>query len=227
MPAEFDLGRIVHHERDLISGYHLMMGRGWRIIGEQEKLHSPLAYSAFEFRCSIERVLIELFVLVKDKKVTRDDLKNLNSVSNVRKAIHRACGGKKEFERTQIFNRLYSQGGNSPPEIWISRIDVELLERNWSLLSEYCHRQLEPYKTWKSMGNQWLNDGYKLLNEVEGYLWSILVSSHIGWVQPSTMQPEMLEALKDFVSGKITQSILETRMTIMGPIIHKRVRGRY
>ncbi len=204
-----------------------MMGRGWRIIGEQDRLHSPLAYSAFEYRCSIERIMIELFVLVRDKKISKTDLRTMNSISNVRKAIYQTFGEKKQFERTQIFNRLYSQGNNSPPEIWIAIVDIELLEKYWSKLSEYCHRQLKPHETWESMGNQWLINGYKLLNEVETYLWSINVTSHVGWVQPSTMQPEMREALKEFVSGRILQSTLETRLTIMGPIIKKRVHGRY
>jgi hypothetical protein len=68
MPIEFDLDKILHHKRDLTSGYHLMVGRGWRIIGEEKNLQSPLAYSSFEFRCSIERILIEFFVLIRNKK---------------------------------------------------------------------------------------------------------------------------------------------------------------
>ena len=76
------------------------------------------------------------------------------------------------------------------------------------------------------MGNQWLLDGYKLLNEIEEYLWKIVVTSNFGWVRPSTMEPEMRNALSDFFSGKITQSTLETRLNLMGPIIAERVKGK-
>jgi hypothetical protein len=227
MPIEFDLHKIIHNDRDLTSGYHLMVGRGWRIIGEQNKLHSPLTYAAFEYRCSIERIMIELFVLVRNKKITAKDFRAMNSISGVRKAIYSECGGKKEFQRRQTFNRIYSQGNFPTSALWIAEVDIELLEKQWSKLSEYCHRQLKPYETWKSMGNQWLKNGYKLLNEVENYLWSIMVDSHVGWVQAATMQPEMLDAMNQFVSGSISQSTLESRMSIMGPIIKKRVYGKY
>jgi len=227
MPIEFDLHQIIHHERDLSSGYHLMVARGWRIIGEQDKLHSPLAYSAFEFRCAIERILIELFVLMREKKPTKADMRLMNSVGSVRKAIYRACGGKTEFERTQTFNRLFSQGSGVPPHIWMATVDIDYLEKLWSKLSDYCHRQLRPHETWKSKGNLWLKKGYKLLNEAEEYLWSIMVTSHVGWVERSTLQPEMRDALDQFVSGEITQATLEARLRIMGPVIKKRIHGRY
>jgi hypothetical protein len=227
MPVEFDLDEIVHHARDLTAGYHLLVARAWRIIGEQDKLHSPLAYSAFEFRCCIERVLVELFVLVRDKKVSRIDERMMNSIGNIRKAIYRICGGKDRFGRIQTFNRLYSQGEGSPPQLWIAEVDIDQLEKFWSSLSEYCHRQLRPLDTWKSKGDRWQKDGYRLLNEVEQYLWEIMVTSHVGWVQPSTMQPEMLTAFNEFVSGKLSLGALKTRLAIMGPIIKKRIHGRY
>ncbi len=227
MPIEFDLNMIVHHERDLSSGYHLMVARGWRIIGEKDSLHSPLAYSAFEFRCAIERVLIELFVLVKDKMPTKADIHTMNTVSSLRKAIYRACGGKTEFKRFQIFNRLFVQGSGLPPNVSVAMVDIDYLERLWSKLSDFCHRQLRPHETWKSQGDRWLKKGYQMLNEAERYLWSIMVTSHIGWVQPSELQPEMREALDQFVGGEITQRTLETRLNLMGPIIKKRLHGRY
>jgi hypothetical protein len=74
------------------------------------------------------------------------------------------------------------------------------------------------------MGNKWLANGYKLLNDVEDYLWEIMVTSHIGWVQPHQIQPEMRSAMQEFVHGNINQRELETRLNIMSPIIAQRVR---
>jgi hypothetical protein len=92
---DFDLNTIVHRQRETSSGYHLLMGRGWRIIGEPDKFHSPLAYSAFEFRCSIERALIELFLLIRKQNFSHADLKALERFSSLRTAIIQSAGGKK------------------------------------------------------------------------------------------------------------------------------------
>jgi hypothetical protein len=223
---EFDLNTIVHRERETSSGYHLLVGRAWRIIGEQAKLHSPLAYSAFEFRCAIERTLIELFLLIKDQNFSQDDLKAIERFSSLRTAILQSSGGKRRLDKIITFNRLYTQSSGTPPQAWISFIDIGRLESCWSNLSEYCHRQLKPKSTWKSMGDSWLLKGYKLLNEVEKYLWEKMVDSNVGWVQPHTLEPEALQARTDFVDGRITESELKTRMTLMSPVLEQRFRQR-
>jgi hypothetical protein len=223
---DYTLEDIVSKERDITGGYHFRMARAWRLIGEPKSLHSPLAYAAFELRCCLERYLFELLLLIRNKKPSKSDLKASANMSSLRKVIYSAAGGKSEFERSLIFNRLYSQGLASPREYWISVPNIALMERYWSRLSEYCHRQLMPHETWSSMGNTWLLEGYRLLNEVEKYIWDISVSSRFGWVRPTTMEPEMRQALNDFVQGRITQTTLETRLSIMGPIIAERVQSR-
>jgi hypothetical protein len=220
---EFDLNKIVHEPRATSTGYHFVVARAWRILGEQDKLHSPLAYSAFEFRCGIERTLIEQFALIRDHRLSEAELKLIASMKGIRNALLRNFQTIERFRRTQIFNRLYSQGAGSPPAIWMSVIDFERLEKLWVRLSEYCHRQLRPDATWQSMGDEWLLRGYQLLNEVESYLWEITTTSHIGWVQPHTMQPEMHQAMQEFVDGLIDQGTLETRLNLMSPIITARV----
>ena len=62
------------------------------------------------------------------------------------------------------------------------------------------------------MGNDWLNKGYQLLNDVEIYLWEMMVTSSIGWFSPHSLPPEVLQARSDYVEGRITESELETRM---------------
>ena len=218
---EFDLQKIVHQDRDTSSGYHLMVARGWRILGENQ-LHAPLAYSAFEFRCSIERALIELFVLIRDKNPSKADIRAMNSIRGIRKAIYFTYGSKERFQRTMTFNRLYVRSSGAPRIFVFCEVDIDIMERYWSKLSEYCHRQLKPATTWQSMGNEWLLEGYKLLSEVEEYLWGILETSKIGWVQTRTMQPEVLDALTQFVGGVIDQATLDIRLNLMSPIIAQR-----
>jgi hypothetical protein len=203
-----------------------MMGRGWRIIGEEAHLHSPLAYSAFEFRCSIERTLIEFFVLIRDHKLSDTDLKSMNSIASVRRAIYRAVGGKLKLERAMLFNRIFSQPDGVPPQYSIAILDIDQLIQYWSRLSEYCHRQLKPNETWQSMGDQWLLDGYALLNEVEKYLWEITITSHVGWVSRADQQPEVRQAYDEFLARKITESDLVTRLRLMTPVLQDRMNRR-
>lgn len=224
--TDFDINRIEHEPRAVSAAYHFMMARGWRIIGEQDHLHSPLAYSAFEFRCSIERTMIELFVLVRNKRPSDGDLKAMNSITTVTKAIYRAVGGKLKLQRAMVFNRIFSQVEGVPQEYWISIVDIERLLRFWGQLSEYCHRQLKPSETWESMGDQWLLDGYAVLNEVETYLWEITVKSHVGWVQPADQQPEARQAYVGFLEGRITEPDLLTRLQIMAPVLAERMNRR-
>ena len=221
---DFDLNKIVERKRDTSAGYHFLAGRAWRMIGEPNKLHSPLAYGAFEFRCSIERSVFELFVLIRNNNLSKDDLKSADKLSRLRKAILRSEGGQDLFHRKLMFGRLFAKSSGAPSGYWPSVPDLGKLESLWAKLSEYCHRQLQPKATWESMGNEWLNDGYRLLNEVESYLWEVTVTSPIGWVPLDSLPSEMKQARVDYIEGRITDQELETRMTLMAPVLESRFR---
>jgi hypothetical protein len=221
---DFNLTQIVEQKRDTSAGYHFLVGRAWRLIGEPKKLHSPLAYGAFEFRCSIERSVFELFVLIKDNNLSKDDLKAADKLSRLRKTILKLEGGAGLFHRKLMFGRIYAKGSGAPSQYWPSVPDLARLESYWAKLSEYCHRQLQPKATWESMGNQWLNDGYNLLNDVETYLWEVTVTSPIGWVPVEKLPLEMKQARLDYIEGRITEQELETRMTLMAHVLEDRFR---
>jgi hypothetical protein len=224
--ADFDLDHIVHEPRAVSAGYHFMMARAWRIIGEEKHLHTPLAYAAFEFRCSIERTLIELLVLIKEQKPSKADFRSMNSITNTVKSINNSVGGATQFRRAATFNRVFSQLGGVPRAFWLSTPDPDRLLRYWSKLSEYCHRQLKPNETWDSLGKRWLRNGYALVNEVEQYLWEITIESHIGWVAASKQQPETQDAYNDFLGGRISEKALVTRLQLMSPVLEERMRRR-
>jgi hypothetical protein len=223
---DFDLTRIVEGKRNASAGYHFMAARGWRLFGEPKKLHSPLAYSAFEFRCSIERSLFELFVLIRNDRLTQADLQAVQRFSGLRNIILRLEGPKKVLHRKLLFSNLYARGIGLAPEWWPSVPDIGILEKYWSNLSEYCHRQLKPKATWDSLGDAWINTGYQLLNDVENYLWEITVKHQIGWFQVSTLPPEMIRTRKDFIDGKIDERSVLTRIQILEPAVQMRWRRR-
>jgi hypothetical protein len=224
---DFDLDRIINGKRDTSAGYHFLVGRGWRLLGEPNSLHSPLAYAAFEFRCSIERSVFELFVLVRKNTLSAGDMKATERFSSLRTALLQAEGGKRLLQRKLEFNRIYAQATGLPKQYWPSVPDIGILEKYWSKLSEYCHRQLQPKATWDSMGGKWISEGYALLNDVEKYLWEITVTHQIGWFQVDTLPPEMLTTRRDFVNGKIDSAALVTRVQLMEPVIRQRARRKF
>lgn len=103
---DFDLVKIVEGSRETFSHYHLYMARGWQLIGEEKMLHTPLAYSAFEFRCAIERCLIELFVLIKNRKISPTDRKAMERFNSLVSAILSSEGGKRVLSRKMIFLKI-------------------------------------------------------------------------------------------------------------------------
>ncbi len=223
---DFDLDRIVNGKRQTSAGYHFLAGRGWRLLGEPRKLHSPLAYSAFEFRSSVERSVFELFHLVRKNNFSPEDLRAAERFSSLRTALLKAEGGKRLFQRKLEFNRLYAQACGLPQRYWPSVPDIGILEMYWSKLSDYCHRQLRPNITWDSMGGNWITQGYQLLNEVESYLWMITVSHQIGWFQPDTLPPEMLQTRNDYLDGVIDADAVTMRVRLMEPVVRERWNSR-
>ena len=211
-------------ERETKAAYHFLLGREWRLFGQPKRLHSPLAYAAFEFRCGIERCVIELFALIRDQQFSDDDLKGLERFSSLIQTLLNSQGGKLQLYRKLMFNRIYTQASRAPPEIWLSVPDLGILQRMWTELSEYCHRQLRPKTTWSSMGDEWVAAGYRLLNEVENYLYCIMSTGKIGWVPVESLPPEAAQARQDFLNGRITEADLKTRIELMTPVLENRYR---
>ena len=222
-----NLEDILLRNRETSSRYHLEIARSWRLIGEQDKLHSPLAYAAFEFRCSIERLVFELFYLVKEEQLNKKDLKAVERFSSLLKTLDASQGGRKNLERRMTFNRILSQANKAPMSQWIPFFRLGKLQTFWHDLSEYCHRQLKPKTTWSALGNPWVSKGYKLLNEVETYLWPIIVESHLGWFAEDITMPEVLQARNDYISGAINEKTVETKLALMTPVLEKRFRQRH
>jgi len=212
--------------RETKAAYHFLLGREWRLYGEPQKLHSPLAYASFEFRCAIERCVIELFALIRDQQFTKNDLKSLERFSSLIQVVLTTEGGKLQLYRKFVFNRVYSQAGGTPRDIWLSVPDLGVMRRLWTGLSEYCHRQLKPKATWLSMGDEWVNVGYRLLNEVEDYLYEKMSVEKIGWVPVDSLPREVAQARNDFINGRISEADLKTRFELMSPVLESRFRRR-
>jgi hypothetical protein len=218
----FDLQQITREKRLVTADYHVIVGRSWRLIGEPELFHSPLAYSAFEFRCAIERFLFELLWLIRSMKLSAADRRAAGRLANLVKTILQIEGGEHLLKQKLIFARIAASEIGVPQREWPAVVDVKELERFWNKLSTYCHRQLKPGESWESRGEAWLRQGYILVRDVENYLWDAMVKSRIGWVPVGSLPPEMVQARDDFISGRIDEPTLRTRMRLMAPVLTQR-----
>ncbi len=220
----FDL---LNKDRKTDSGYHTQIGREWRLFGEPQKLHNPLVYSAFEFRMAIERFLFEFFYIMKKRFFSKRDERKVSSVDKLIKAIYFEVGGQKNLIKRLRFNRIvaelqiinghYLTGRNLP-----SVFEIDILDKYWQKLSNYCHKQLQPEITWISMGNDWVNNGYNLLNEVENYLFKVTIENSIGWVNMDNVEIELKDALKDYLDNAIDENTLKLRLSLIKPIFEYR-----
>lgn len=59
-----EVNKIVKKPRDVKANFHVELAQSWRRYGEPKLLHSPLVYSAFEFRLCIEKIVFELYYLM-------------------------------------------------------------------------------------------------------------------------------------------------------------------
>lgn len=204
------------------SDYHARVGREWRILGEPDKLHAPLSYSSFEFRIAMERCLLELLYLIKDKNLS--DKESKYDIAQIKKALYKSQGptntGKNKLLRRMNFNSIYQKNVGSLmgwPRNPVATVDVERVFQFWSSLSQYCHRQLKAENTW---GNPtWVNSGYELLNEVEAYIWEIMVDASVGWLDPLSLSLEIQNLALEYVEEKIDESSLDMRLCIMLPTL--------
>jgi len=221
-----ELTEILREPRQTSGDYHAAAGMAWRRYGEKDSLHSPLAYSAFEFRLAIERYVFEVYYLVlRDKLISAgdlpdEDLGKIDSFSNLIRLLHENAGNKLRLRRAFIFNRVFARVF-TPLLQRLSIPDIGKFHKYWQQLSNYCHRQLQPEITWES--EDWIKKGYKLLNEVESYLWEVSVKEGYGWVSKSSLTSNLQEERERFINDpKITEEQLELRMKLIKPALEFR-----
>lgn len=221
-----EIKEILNNNRQTTGDYHATAGMTWRRFGESDLLHSPLVYSAFEFRLALERYVFELYHLmvidgiIKNVTRTKEELLEVRTFSSIITLIHENSGNKLKLYRAFIFNRAFVKIF-VPIKKALSVPDIGKYHKYWSKLSEYCHLQLKPTDTWDS--NKWIEKGYALLKTVENYLIKISVEEEYGWVAKSSLVKDLSDLREEFVNdSNLTLKSLEIRMNIMKPILELR-----
>ena len=108
-----ELNRILKGARETSGDYHAAVGMAWRRFGEKDLLHSPLVYSAFEFRLAIERYVFEIYYLIlRDGMIsaegfTDEELKKIDRFSSLIKILHENSGNKLKLKRAFVFNKIF------------------------------------------------------------------------------------------------------------------------
>lgn len=214
-----DFNTLLTNPRHTSSGYHISVARIWLSKGITNKENTPLVYSSFEFRCAIERVLMELYILMKMENIVEDDLLSIGSFSSLVKIVHEAGGGNRILlNKLLTFNSILSEYAGLP--LTLSIPNVGKLHNYWSNLSRYCHRQIQPDSTWNS--TEWVNKGYVLLEEVNQYLKDILEDHFFGSFSSSGHPPEVNDLKDKYMSDEIDENQLRKRLEIMQPVLLRR-----
>jgi len=212
----------VKEERTNSAVFHLILGQKWRRFGEPKNLPNPIVYAAIEFRLSIERIVFELFALMKKMRyISEEDTQKYEKLTSVITQIMDIVGNSKNLYRILKFSSmLFDDDSRLRGKLAI--LDVNKLKNYWFSLSDYCHMKVNPENTWFS--KEFIEKGYHTLNEVESYLWEIKVQKHFGFYQIETWQPEVIELADDYVNSKITEESVRTRLRLMKPVILSRAK---
>ncbi|MFC1481078.1 hypothetical protein ACFL6E_02400 [Candidatus Neomarinimicrobiota bacterium] len=231
MPSEpsHPLDHLVMSNRGVDANFHLEQGNDWHQIGYPSLLHSPLIYAAFEYRCAIERIILELYDLMKELNIATEEFSSLKNISDIIKKIRQLEGGSHDAAARAIrFNAVYFKEmiAEMAEKAGISKEmaepDLRKLSKLWGHLSEYCHGQMLPAETWNSP--EWVKKGYALLDEALEYLRALKIEKHFGYMGESSLPTEALDLKKKFIDEEINESALITRLRIMKPIIEARGR---
>lgn len=204
---------ILQEDRETTSDYHTKLGRSWRQYGEPQKLHAPLAYAAYELRIAMERILLELLYLIKNKQLSPNEL-NYPFKNLIRALYKTQSNDKNKLQRKLESNALFFK--HLPPQQQTAKklaiIEIDKIDEYWKKLSKYCHYQRKSNATWQN--TPWVNRGYELLNEVENFIWKLEVEYQIGWIDTSQLPQAIKDIEKEFVEGKITISSLDIRLNL-------------
>ncbi|MCH8029309.1 MAG: hypothetical protein IH874_05205 [Candidatus Dadabacteria bacterium] len=142
--------KLLEIERDVGADYHFIVGKEWRMFGEKNKINAPLAYSAFEFRCAIEHIFLELYETLLRRKLNKKEIGY--DFVKLKKALYKTQGqgkgAKEKLKRRFEFNRICAKFSDAPKTYWPAVIDIEQMQKYWSTLSEYCHSQAYEGDTW-------------------------------------------------------------------------------
>lgn len=185
--------------------------------GTPAELQTPLVYSAFEFRCAIERIAFELLVLFKKRKLDKEALKCSGDFKNLLSLLSKLEGKQGLVYKKTRFTQIICELGNAPfsPAL----INLKDLDKYWRACSKFCHKLLSPEETWEKP--LFIQRGYQILNEIDSYFESILIKHKLAWI--SELAPEVNDLQQKFINGNLTEKQIIIRLKLMEPVLRQRM----
>lgn len=117
--------------------YHFEEGISWLKVSNGGKNTTALSYAAFEFRLSIERVVLQYWSALAPGGAEEITFQSIKSYKSIEKQIFQIAGHQKEINATFEFFRLVNEALKIP---WkMPTPDIGRFSSCWHSCSELCH----------------------------------------------------------------------------------------
>ena len=207
---------LLEEPRQVTSDWHLRQAKRLLEFDADRELDTVLVYAALELRAAIERTLFELLYLVRECEISDAEIRRARSLDGLQALLREADSS---YRKTIEFSRLITETTGGPA---ISPIDTGYLRRVWSELSEYCHLQFEPARSFASPSREFQQRGFRLLREVLGRFVEWYSAASMGLIKRSSM-PEETRAIYDkFVSDEIDADAARRMLKLAEPVLRMR-----
>ena len=196
-------------DRNAGREHHYLQGQAWLDFSDSGQHSSPLAYAAFEFRLTIERLILELLVRIRGDQLDPTDEKILSSFKKIENRIYELEGHQRHLDRKIDFiNIVINQAGGS---IKIAKINLGELSSHWHECSGLCHITWNLSVTGPDMSIR--RNAFQTLIVIRDSLQAKL-SSFIGW--PQLHEPWFLELQNAYVQGTVNDEDVRSRLRETG-----------
>ncbi len=202
--------------RQVTAEWHLRQVMKWLEYDNGRELDNVLVYASFELRCAIERTIFENLLLVKGK-LTPEEQKRCRSKEGMLDLMRESDSlYRKTFEFTKMFFSIVL-GVNK-----IKPINTAFLSRKWHELSTYCHKLLEPAKSFQSPNRDFQKKGFKLIHKVlKSY--SELEKNLGAYIRPDSMSDELRSVYERYLNDEIDDASVKRTLNIMAPILRQKM----
>ena len=193
--------------------------RKWLRFDGGRELDSVLVYAAVELRAAIERYVFELLYLLKEESFSADEEKRCRSISGIFALMKET---DPFYRKTVEFTKLVAAITPGLPEVTV--VDTAYLNRKWGDLSEYCHMQFHPERTFGSLGKEFQKQGFALIREVLQKFHEWRVESNCAILARSSLPEEVRVVYDKFTRSEIDAAQTERMLVLMEPVLRNRMR---
>jgi hypothetical protein len=212
---------LLERPREVVSHWHVKQVVRLLAFDSGRCLDTVLVYAAVELRAAIERTLLELLFLVKELQLTDDEMRRARSRQGVDAMLQEADTA---YRKTVEFTRLAAEVTPGVPPI--TAVDTAYLRRRWQDLSEYCHAQTEPAKTFESPNRTFQRDGFRIVREVVEHFLRMYQRGYVGLLARSSMPAETRAIYDRFIANEIDADQAKRMLAIAEPVLRRRLGPR-